>query len=425
VAGLQEGEFPRRARPEPLLGEEERRRIAEASGLLLADAQDVLAAERYLLYAVLSRPEELLFLSWHDADDDGEPVSRSLFVDDVCDLFTDDLERDAQRLAREEPSAVPVTARADTPAAEQGLTHELLLEDLRARMWSASSLEKWVSCPVKWFVEQLLAPRAFEPDAEPLARGGLAHAALADTLTALREETGSARVTPAVLARALELLDEALERGEPDHPLSVSVERRVAVRRRLRADLARYLEYASQLESALEPRHLELGFGFSGEDDHGEESELPAFDLGGGVLMRGRVDRVDVSPSGEAVVIDYKSSFAPKGADWLSDGHLQMGLYMRAVEGLLKLPVAAGVYQPLSGATLRPRGVVSRAAECEVDATRTDLREPDEIAETLDGVLAAALRAAGEARGGRLEPRPGTCGFRGSGCAYPTICRCE
>ncbi|HEX5225574.1 MAG TPA: hypothetical protein VFW29_10650, partial [Solirubrobacteraceae bacterium] len=112
VAGLQEGEFPRRARPEPLLAEDERRHVAEASGLLLGGAQDVLDAERYLFYAVLSRPEELLFLSWHDADDDGEPVSRSLFVDDVCDLFTDELERDADRLARAEPGLLPTPAVA-------------------------------------------------------------------------------------------------------------------------------------------------------------------------------------------------------------------------------------------------------------------------------------------------------------------------
>ena len=61
-------------------------------------AQDALAAERYLLYAMVSRPEELLVLSWHLADDDGEPTARSLFVDDVCDLFAEgSLEQRARR----------------------------------------------------------------------------------------------------------------------------------------------------------------------------------------------------------------------------------------------------------------------------------------------------------------------------------------
>ncbi len=91
LCGLQEGEFPAPARPRPMLAEEERRRLAEVSGLWLGEREDTLAAERYLLYAAVSRPEELLVLSWHTADDDGAPVARSLFVDDVCDLFDESL----------------------------------------------------------------------------------------------------------------------------------------------------------------------------------------------------------------------------------------------------------------------------------------------------------------------------------------------
>ena len=50
-----------------------------------------LAAERYALYAAVSRPEELLVLSWHAASDDGVAEARSLFVDDVIDLFDEGL----------------------------------------------------------------------------------------------------------------------------------------------------------------------------------------------------------------------------------------------------------------------------------------------------------------------------------------------
>ena len=92
VCGLQEGVFPASARTEPLLGEEERRRLAETSGLRLGRQGDALAAERYALYAAVSRPEELVVLSWHVANDDGAPQARSLFVDDVVDLFDAGLE---------------------------------------------------------------------------------------------------------------------------------------------------------------------------------------------------------------------------------------------------------------------------------------------------------------------------------------------
>ena len=43
---------------------------------------------------------------------------------------------------------------------------------------------------MRWYVMNVLSPGAFDPEPEPLARGGLAHAALADTLEGLRAETG-------------------------------------------------------------------------------------------------------------------------------------------------------------------------------------------------------------------------------------------
>jgi RecB family exonuclease len=175
-----------------------------------------------------------------------------------------------------------------------------VLEELRARPWSASSLELWIACPARWFVERMLRPDSPEPDPEPLTRGGLAHAALRDTLEGLRERTGSARVTTVRLGLARELLGEALARHEREFPLSVRAERVPSARRRLEADLERYLTHAAAQDGPLEPRWLELGFGF---DD--EEGSLPALDLGGGVMLRGRIDRIDVTPGGEAVVYDY------------------------------------------------------------------------------------------------------------------------
>ncbi len=99
LCGLQEGVFPAPARPAPYLSEEERRSLALVSGLRLGQARDALAAERYLLYAAVSRPRELLVLSWHTADDDGQPCARSLFVDDVCDLYCGDLHEARTRRA--------------------------------------------------------------------------------------------------------------------------------------------------------------------------------------------------------------------------------------------------------------------------------------------------------------------------------------
>jgi PD-(D/E)XK nuclease superfamily protein/AddB-like protein len=459
ACGLQEGAFPARAQPQPFLAEDERRRLAEVSGLRLGEREDVLAAERYLLYAAVSRPEEQLLLSWHVADDEGVARSRSLFVDDVCDLFADSLygarrvrplgaidgapaqiadAREAGPGERPPPDAReagagerPLPDAREAGPEERPLRDERLLEQLRTHIWSASSLERWIGCPVSWFVERMLRPDAFEPDPEPLARGGLAHAALKDTLEGLRLRTGSARLTRASIALARELLAQALTDNEARRPLSGAPERRIAVRRRLQSDLERYLEHAAEPASRLEPLALELGFGFAEGDGApypdgapGEASELPALELGGGVRLRGRIDRVDVSANGEAVVYDYKGGRAPAGARWLRDASIQVALYMRAVEELLRCPAVGGFYQPLTGEDLRARGVLDGDAGIELDCMRPDVLEHDELRELLAQAVAMAIEAAGEAGRGELSPRPQTCAFRG-GCMYPTICRCE
>jgi ATP-dependent helicase/DNAse subunit B len=425
VCGLQEGVFPARARPQPFLAEEERRRLAEVSGLRLGELIDALAAERYLLYAAVSRPQEQLFLSWHVADDDGQASSRSLFVDDVCDLFAESLSRQAARRPLGAVDGVPAGGSREAPVpVDRWLHDERLLAQLRARPWSASSLERWIGCPTAWFVERMLNPGALEPDPEPLARGGLAHAALRDTLEGLRRETASARLTLANLARARELLATALAENEGTYQLSVAPERRVAVRRRLQVDLERYLNHAAAAESPLEPSALEVGFGFTAEDEHGQDGDLPALELGHGMRLRGRIDRIDVSAGGDAVVYDYKGSRAPAGARWIKDASLQVALYMRAVEALLDRRVVGGFYQPLSGRDLRARGVLDGDAGLELDCVASDVYERTELQELLEQAVAAAHEVAREASRGELQARPQSCAYRG-GCMYPTICRCE
>ncbi len=426
VCCLQEGVFPARGRPQPLLGEDDRRRLAETSGLRLGEVEDQLAAERYLLYASVSRPQELLVLSWHVADDEGEPTARSLFVDDVCDLFAPSL--GDQRLRRPLGAAESDGSHdGDAVLVEHSgtLSDQRVLDSLRQRPWSPSSLEAWISCPMRWFVERMLGPNSFDPDPEPLVRGGLAHAALHETLEGLRAASGSARLTPARLPAARELLRAALEANEPAHPLSVAPERRPGARRRLRADLERYLEHAATAESPLEPAHLELGFGIDAGEERGEASELAAFELAPGSRLRGRIDRIDISEAGEAVIYDYKSSYAPAPAKWVSEGKLQVALYMRVVEELLGLRVAGGFYQPLSGYDLRARGVLDCESTVALDCVKGDSRPAAEVHELLEEAMALARSAVAEAAAGSLQARPQTCGFAKSGCQFPTICRCE
>jgi ATP-dependent helicase/DNAse subunit B len=428
LCGLQEGVFPASARAGGtalLLAEEERRRLAETSGLRLTGSrqEDALGAERYALYAAVSRPQELLVLSWHAADDDGVAQARSLFVDDIVDLFEEGLEA---RRARRPLGAVDRLAGGTLgPTPLGALRDEEITRELREHVWSASSLEVWAECPVKWFVQRMLRAEDLDPNPEPLARGGLAHAALKDTLEGLRERTGSARLTAARLGLAKELLHAALAEREAEFPLSAALERRPGLRRRLEADLERYLEHAAEQESPLEPTYLELGFGFApGEQAEARDPALPALDLGDGLRLRGRIDRVDIAAGGaQAVVYDYKGRLAPPAAKWTEQGNVQVALYMRAVEELLGLEAAGGFYQPLSGGDLRARGILDGESGVEIECVRGERREHGEVRELLEEAVATARSAAAQAARGELEPRPRTCAYRG-GCMYPTICRC-
>src|SRR5205823_13198233 len=138
--------------------------------------------------------------------EDGTPQARSLFVDDVCDLFAPPISvrrkdgagggegpGDAPRVPssdnpiaplRDGPIAPlrdgPIAPLRDGPIAP--LRDPRLLEEMRAHAWSASSLEVWISCPVRWLVERVLRAKELGPDPEPLSRGGLAHAVLRQTL---------------------------------------------------------------------------------------------------------------------------------------------------------------------------------------------------------------------------------------------------
>jgi len=420
VCGLQDGEFPRRPVPEPFLDDEARRALSVAAGLRLPFHEDVLDRERSLFYACVSRPQEVLFLSWRSSDEEGEPQVASPFLDDVRALFTDELWeqrgrrllaevtwspreaptprelRRAQAAARNEPDPPPLPAPVSEP----------VLAQLAARRTEgARQLETFAACGVRWLVEALLAPQRVTPDPEPMKRGSRAHAVLEMTLRRLKEATGSAALTPESLPAALEALDAALD------GIALEGARGQAARRTLDADLQRYLRHEAERGAGLEPAFLEWRFGRDG-DTHGP---LALGDLS----ITGRVDRVDVGPSGEAIVRDYKGASAPPGAGWAEGGSLQVALYMLAARDILGLEPVGGLYQALWAKDSRPRGLVRDDVPGRY--VSTDVVTEPELEAALEEVRERALETAAALQAGRVSACPERCSPKG--CAYPTICR--
>jgi ATP-dependent helicase/DNAse subunit B len=429
VCGLQEGEFPSGASPEPFLPDEDRRAVARASGLVLPVREDRLDRERFLFYTCCSRAERLLVLSSRSSDEEGNPQAESFFVEDVRDLLAPGAEVRTRSLSEVtwRPEEAPTAAELERALAAAGarreeplpgpLGAEPLLERLGAReAVSAGALERFADCPVKWLVEDLLRPLELVPDPEAMVRGDYAHSVLEHTYRRLREETGDRRVTPGNLARAERILLEELRERRSLFRLSPKQTRVRAAARRLEFDLLRWLRREAEADGAFEPEHLELRFG----------GDTPV-EVADGLHVRGRIDRVDTN-DGMALVLDYKTGKRVdryKVASWEPENRFQAALYMLVVERLLGLRAAGGVYVALGERQPRPRGMVAADVdELGSGFVKNDRLGPDEFRQKLDWALGRIRETDAAMRRGELRCNPDSCAWNG-GCMYPSICRSE
>jgi ATP-dependent helicase/DNAse subunit B len=432
VCGLQEGEFPRPESSEPFLSDDDRRAIAAASGLVLAPRGDRLERERHLFYVCCSRAERALVLSSRFADEQGAPQVQSFLLDEVRDLFTDGLKPARRSLSdvtwpleaaptdAEWERALALASNGRAQEQPDGLHDPSVLAELAERnTFSASALEAFADCPVKWLVDKLLHPEELEPEPEPLVRGSFAHAVLEATYSRLRERTGSAKVTPSSLEVAEEILLDTMREKQPEYRISPKETRFRTAVRRLEFDLLSHLRREAGRGGSFEPEDLELSFGMP-------NGELPALELGDGVSVRGKIDRVDTW-NGYALVSDYKSG--RKGypvARWEQDRRMQAALYMLAVRELRGLEPAGGVYVPLADRKGKPRGLLldEVAGEIGNGFVGKDVRDAGGVREELDRARERVREIAGRIRSGDVRPCPDTCAWNG-GCSYPSICREE
>jgi ATP-dependent helicase/DNAse subunit B len=426
LCGLQEGEFPRPAAPEPFLSDEERRALNAATGLRLAAREDRLADERYLFYAAVSRADRRVFLSCRDADEEGNTALPSFFVDDVRALLDELPLRhrplsavtwplDEAPTAAERARAEALAAPRATPPALASLGPDAQAALRQRELLSAGGLETYARCPVRWLVERELAPDRFEPDPEAIARGSCVHRVLERVLGQLAWPL-ALDALPAAETIVREVVAEEAARLV----LGRGSAAQAAAAHEIAADVMRLLRHEAGGGGGFAPAELELAFGM------GEES-LPALVLGEQATplrLRGVIDRVDLDRAGRALVRDYKSGRRQDGwpvARWQADDQLQVALYMVAVRELLRREPVGGVYQPLRGEDLRARGLVLDDADVGSGAHDRDRRSREELEAELDAAVARACELAARLRGGELCATPETCSPHG--CAYPGICR--
>ncbi len=433
-AALGDGRFPSRGAIDPLLGPERR----AALGFAALRRREPADEERFLFHACVSRPRERLYLSWRSSDEDGSALARSPFVDEVLDLLAPDPDSAERARKRVRGPENVVVATADTTTERErrraaaaatsvperkprGLRNDLVRATIAGRDGvSANSLEGWIGCSYRWFVDHELRPERLEPKADPLWLGSVVHGALERLY---RDPPGDDTIPrPGDLgrwkARLNELLDE-IAGGDV-----VGVERRSAMAR-VRAQVEAFLAAEAASETNLRPRGDMLEWSFGLEDDEREPF------VAGELRLHGVVDRVDVGPDGRSAVIrDYKTSKTVYGAKaWEGRGLLQLPLYMRAVREIGELDPIAGLYHPLAAYSVkgrRPRGIAQKGDERMrgFDLVNTDRLDEEGFEPAIDAAVQRATEAARAMLGGEIDrdPLKGRCPKY---CRYQPICRIE
>jgi len=465
LPGLVEGAFPAAIRQDPILLDDERRRL---HGLPLAEAARDLDRLRFQV-AVGSGARRLVLTYPRIDAESGRPRVPSTFLLDLVETLTgrrqdfrtleafpgwrsvplhpappaaharpvDEREWLVSRALDSRPAPGAFLAECDRAgrglAAIQAREHtpvltpfDGLLGDgvpLADRPMAATWLERYATCPFQYFLGYVLGVRAVEaPERvltlEPRERGSLVHALLEEAYRRLADR-GLLPLTRARLTETREVLDEVLDAGFAE------AERRgvtglpvlwAGERARLRAELHAALVAETVDGEEWIPVLFEAAFGADWREDSGPALAYALPD-GTTVFLTGLIDRVDRSADGaRARVIDYKTGRVRNGvsADRLWGGRaLQLPVYRLAAERLLQ---SRGI--PAEIETAEYYHVIGRDAGRRIRFTRSGWAERCADFERVLDLVAEGIRA------GRFFSWPRTCARRGP-CEFDLACGAE
>ncbi|HWX09970.1 MAG TPA: PD-(D/E)XK nuclease family protein, partial [Gaiellaceae bacterium] len=458
VLGLEEGSLPRRGSSSPFLDDDTRRALDERGARL--QRPDAVSRDRYLFYTACTRPLERLYLVREAATDDGGPREPSPFWEEVQAVFDgDDVRRWTRRrplsaltwkleeapTERERLRALAELAAHDGPGADAlalangwerrleravsafrrptKLTHPLVLEQLGSKQtFNVTELERFADCSSAWFVDRFLDPRSIDAEVDARLKGSVAHSALFKFFTRVPKELGVEKLEERVADDAVRLmracLDEALQGQRMEMTEMEARELDQTLWRDLEAVV--YDECASKLE--LVPRRFEVAFG----SERAPQELQRGLDLGDGMTLSGKIDRIDIDPFGaRGIVQDYKSGKHAHSAQEIDkELRLQIPLYMLVLRDLVGLEPLGGVYRPLAGAR-KARGLL-RAGEAETltGFMKNDYLDEEAFWSMVDSAKETARRLGGRIREGDVkhDPKGGDCP---TWCDLWPICRIE
>ncbi len=377
LAGLLEGNFPKRIAEDPILKDDERKILNDRDPCFELRL-DRISGERYFFYMALGRPREKLYLTYPRFDFEGKESLPSFYVEEVKKCFAPDrLPIRKKQVGDVIPLVEEISEREDF---YKILTSELFerrneispqttslcvalfnecskdedyssclslilkdeekakIEDPKILEWfakqtgpfSPTRLELFATCPFKYFAARVLNLQEEREALDPVFLGGILHKVLeefyAENVVSKKEDWIVLKDKDKAQKILLEKLDQVLARSEFSFHGSKKF-REDLEKISLAETLKEFLEEEYEIENERRtiPRHFELPF--------------DALEIETDLVVRGRIDRVDHDPeSGLAVVVDYKrgSSKLDRMMDNLENGtELQIPIYLLAVIELL------------------------------------------------------------------------------------------
>ncbi len=372
IPNLTEKVFPKYHSQDPFLPDSAIREL-KAAGLRLRDSRDRDAEESCLFDALALRPREIC-LSYPRRNGRGDENLRSSFFGRLRATESKAL------LARPVLAAPPVSLRPPAPVRSGELLKRIAE---RQTYFTPSSLESYARCPFQFFAGRTLRLESLPDTPEErlgyLVQGNIVH----DVLRQWTAVRGDVKPHFDAVFRAV---------CEREHiQLTYRTE---VLRQRMLADLETFCESFQT-----------FGTGDCLTEQPFEFAALPD------VRLKGRIDRVDTTDSGGAVIIDYKySNNTKQNVD--DETKLQGVLYTIAAERAMGLKPQATVFLGVKREH-KPAGWG--------DLPGYDL--PPITTEWLDKGLDTVDRVAREIRQGTVRPNPSDlkhcvyCDFRDA-CRY-------
>jgi ATP-dependent helicase/nuclease subunit B len=253
---------------------------------------------------------------------------------------------------------------------------------------STTRLEKWAGCPFAYFLQNVLSVKEIENPEDEMQitakdKGSLIHQVLEEFIQEVLSRPEAERPGPdnPWTAKDMDLIATIGDRvcavyqrkGLTGRPIFWHQDRR-----RIIADLHRFLEADSRyrVEHGARPLSVELAFGFA--PDGSDTVSLPLPD-GRHVRFRGYADRIDMADDGTLHVLDYKTGKPDAYKDLTEENpddrgrHLQLAVYGQAARllyGTPDTPVRADYWFVSAGGTFERQGYeVTPAALAHVGET--------------------------------------------------------